>query len=177
MAHYHLIITHYRSLRKIICNTNYQIIPTTWDNCPVTAVNYGLWYCISTAGYHCCAVLGRRRRRWGLHIVTPPHLRLITFRDTTPRCFVLLILHIDAPPTAHRYLFWRSWAVASWEHWSGMLGAMRAFILRDSVFGARDGGLHAVRIRGGPAQGFFCRLVTLSLERSRLRGRTVYVSD
>jgi hypothetical protein len=87
-------------------------------------------------GYYCRAVLERRRRRWGLHIVTLPHLRLITFRDTTPRCFVLLILRIDAPPTAHRYLFWRSWAVASWEHWSGMLDAMGAFILRDSVFGA-----------------------------------------
>jgi hypothetical protein len=90
-----------------------------------------------------------------LRIVTLPHLRLIAFRDTTPRRFVLLIPRIDAPPTVRRCLFWRSWAVANWERWSGMLDAMRAFIPRDSVFGARDGGLRAARVRGGPARGSF----------------------
>ena len=90
-----------------------------------------------------------------LRIVTLPHLRLIAFRDTTPRRFVLLIPRIDAPPTVRRHLFWRSWAVASWERWSDMLDAMRAFIPRDSVFGARDGGLRAARVRGGPARGSF----------------------
>ena len=90
-----------------------------------------------------------------LRIVTLPHLRLIAFRDTTPRRFVHLIPRIDAPPTVRRHLFWRSWAVASWERWSGMLHAMRTFIPRDSVFGARDGGLRAARVRGGPARGSF----------------------
>jgi hypothetical protein len=90
-----------------------------------------------------------------LRIVTLPHLRLIAFRDTTPRRFVLLIPRIDAPPTVRRHLFWRSWAVASWERWLGMLDAMRAFIPRDSAFGARDGGLRAARVRGGPARGSF----------------------
>jgi hypothetical protein len=90
-----------------------------------------------------------------LRIVTLPHLRLIAFRDTTPRRFVCLIPRIDAPPTVRRQLFWRSWAVASWERWSGMLHAMRAFIPRDSVSGARDGGLRAARVRGGPARGSF----------------------
>ncbi len=90
-----------------------------------------------------------------LRTVTLPHLRLISFRDTTPRRFVLLIPRIDAPPTVRRHLFWRLWAVASWERWSGMLDAMRAFIPRDSVFGARDSGLRASRVRGGPARGSF----------------------
>jgi F-box-like len=90
-----------------------------------------------------------------LRVVTLPHLRLIAFRDTTPRRFVLLVPRIDAPPTVRRCLFWRSWAVASWERWSGMLDVMRAFIPRDSVFGAGDGGLRAARVRGGPARGSF----------------------
>jgi hypothetical protein len=90
-----------------------------------------------------------------LCIVTLPHLRLIAFRDTTPRRFVLLIPRIDAPPTVRRCLFWRSWAVVDWERWLGMLDAMHAFILRDSVFGARDGGLRAARVRGSPARGSF----------------------
>jgi hypothetical protein len=34
----------------------------------------------------------------------------------------------------------------------GMLNAMRAFISRDFVFGARDGGLRVARVRGGPAR-------------------------
>jgi hypothetical protein len=89
-----------------------------------------------------------------LRIVTLPHLRLIAFRDTTPRRFVSLIPRIDAPPTVRRHLFWRSWAVASWERWSGMLDAMRAFIPRDSMLGG-DGGLRAARVRGGPARGSF----------------------
>ena len=90
-----------------------------------------------------------------LRIVTLPHLRLIAFRDTTPRRFVHLIPRIDAPPTVRRHLFWRLWAVASWERWSGMLDAMRAFVPGDSAFGARDGGLRAARVRGSPARGSF----------------------
>ncbi|KAF8494207.1 hypothetical protein F5888DRAFT_678514 [Russula emetica] len=62
-----------------------------------------------------------------LRVVTLPHLRLIAFRDTTPRRFVYLIPRLDAPPTVRRHLFWRSWAVASWERWSGMLDAMPRF--------------------------------------------------
>jgi hypothetical protein len=91
-----------------------------------------------------------------LRSVTLPDLQLISFRDTTPRRFVLLILRILAPSTVRRHLFWRSWAVVNWERWSGMLISMRPFIPRDSVIGARDGGLRAARVRGGPAQGSFC---------------------
>jgi hypothetical protein len=107
---------------------------------------------------HCRAVWDEDTAEGGppLRTVTLPHLQLISFRDTTPRRFVLLIPRIDAPPTVRRHLFWRSWAVASWERWSGMLDAMRAFIPRDSVFGARDGGLRVARVRGGPARGSFC---------------------
>jgi hypothetical protein len=47
--------------------------------------------------------------------VALPHLNLISFRDTAPRRFVLLSLRIDAPATVRRHLFWRSWAVSSWE--------------------------------------------------------------
>ena len=91
-----------------------------------------------------------------LRRVTLPHLQLIAFRDTTPRRFVILVPRIDAPPTVRKHLYWRSWAVASWERWEGMLNAMRAFIPRDSGSGARDGGLRAARVRGGPARGSFC---------------------
>ena len=107
---------------------------------------------------HCRAVWDEEvagAERVPLRIVTLPHLRLIAFRDTTPRRFVLLIPRIDAPPTVRRHLFWRSWAVASWERWSGMLDAMRVFIPHDSAFGAWDGGLRAARVRGGPARGSF----------------------
>lgn len=90
-----------------------------------------------------------------LRTVALPHLRLIAFRDTTPRRFVALVPRIDAPPTVRRHIFWRSWAVASWERWAGMLNAMRAFIPRDSAPRARDGGLRAARVRGGPARGSF----------------------
>ncbi len=104
---------------------------------------------------HCRAAWDEDAARLEGGPVTLPHLRLVSFRDTTPRRFVLLIPRIDAPPTVRRHLFWRSWAVASWERWSGMLNAMRAFIPRDSVFGARDGGLCAARVMGGPARGSF----------------------
>jgi hypothetical protein len=107
---------------------------------------------------HCRAVWDEdvaRAEGAPLRVVTLPHLRLITFCDTTPRRFVLLMPRIDAPPTVRRHLFWRSWAVASWGRWSGMLNAMRAFIPRDSAFGAQDGGLRAARVRGGPARGSF----------------------
>lgn len=91
-----------------------------------------------------------------LRRVALPHLQLIAFRDTTPRRFVVLVPRIEAPHTVRKHLFWRSWAVASWERWAGMLNAMRAFIPRDSVSGAQDGGLRAARVRGGPARGSFC---------------------
>jgi hypothetical protein len=84
-----------------------------------------------------------------------PHLQLVAFRDTTPRRFVLLAPHIDAPPTVRRHLFWRAWAVPSWERWEGLLRAMRALVPRDSVPGADDGGLRAARLVGGPARGAF----------------------
>ena len=91
-----------------------------------------------------------------LRSVTLPYLQLISFRDTTPRRFVLLILRILAPSTVRRHLFWRSWAVVNWERWSDMLISMRPFIPRDSVVGAQDGGLRVARVRGDPAQGSFC---------------------
>jgi hypothetical protein len=37
-----------------------------------------------------------------LRMVTPPHLQLVSFRNTTPRRFVLLIARVDAPPTVRR---------------------------------------------------------------------------
>ncbi|KAH9959832.1 hypothetical protein BC827DRAFT_1377010 [Russula dissimulans] len=87
--------------------------------------------------------------------VALPHLQLVSFRDTTPRRFVLLSRRIDARPTVRRHLFWRSWAVPSWERWSSLLHAMRALVPRDSVPGADDGGLRAARVEGGPARGSF----------------------
>jgi hypothetical protein len=84
-----------------------------------------------------------------------PCLQLISFRDTTPRRFVLLAQRIDAPPAVRRHLFWRSWAVASWARWTGMLRAMRAFVPRDSAPAADDGDLRAVRVAGGAARGSF----------------------
>lgn len=84
-----------------------------------------------------------------------PRLQLISFRDTTPRRFVLLARRIDAPPTVRRHLFWRSWAVASWTRWTAMLRAMRAFVPRDSAPGADDGDLRVVRVAGGAARGSF----------------------
>jgi hypothetical protein len=65
---------------------------------------------------HYCAVWDEDTDATGtegppLRMVMLPHL-FISFRDTTPRHFVLLIRHIDAAPTVHRHLFWRSWAVA-----------------------------------------------------------------
>jgi len=76
--------------------------------------------------------------------VALPRLRLISFRNTMPQRFVLLMQCIDAPPTVRRHLFWCSWAIASWEHWTDLLhmmpSMMRAFILRDSTPGTDDGG-------------------------------------
>ena len=87
--------------------------------------------------------------------VALPCLRLISFRDTTPRRFVLLAQRIDAPPTVRRHLFWRSWAVASWERWTDLLRAMRAFVPCDSTPGADDGGFRVARVAGGAARGSF----------------------
>jgi hypothetical protein len=87
--------------------------------------------------------------------VALPRLRLISFRDTTPRRFVLLAQRIDAPPTVRRHLFWRSWALASWERWTDLLRAMRAFVPRDSTPGADDGGLRVARVAGGAPRGSF----------------------
>ncbi|KAH9967063.1 hypothetical protein BGW80DRAFT_1447592 [Lactifluus volemus] len=87
--------------------------------------------------------------------VTLPHLNLISFRDTTPRRFVLLSLRIDAPSTVRRHLFWRSWAVSSWERWSSLLSTMRTFVPRDSAPRADDGDLRVARVTGGPARGSF----------------------
>jgi hypothetical protein len=87
--------------------------------------------------------------------VTLPYLNLISFRDTTPRRFVLLSLRIDAPSTVRRHLFWRSWAVSSWERWSSLLSTMRTFVPRDSVARADDGDFRVARVTGGPARGSF----------------------
>jgi hypothetical protein len=69
---------------------------------------------------------------------------------------MLPIPRIDALPMVRKYLVWYLWAVASWERWTGMLDAMCAFIPRDSVFGARDGGLCATSVRGSPAVPSLC---------------------
>jgi hypothetical protein len=87
--------------------------------------------------------------------VTLPHLKLIYFRDTTPRRFVLLSLRIDAPSTVRRHLFWRSWAVLSWDRWTSLLAAMRGLVPRDSVAGSDDGDLRVACVTGGPARGSF----------------------
>ena len=87
--------------------------------------------------------------------VSLPHLQLVSFRDTTPRRFVLLSRRIDARPTVRRHLFWRSWAVPSWERWSSLLLAMRALVPRDSAPGADDGNVRVARVEGGPARGSF----------------------
>jgi len=58
---------------------------------------------------HCCAVW---EEDWPLRVVTLPHLQIMSFRDTKPHRFVLLIPRVDAPPTVRRHLFQRSWAVA-----------------------------------------------------------------
>ncbi|KAI0265968.1 hypothetical protein BC834DRAFT_877175 [Gloeopeniophorella convolvens] len=88
--------------------------------------------------------------------VALPHLRLVAFRDTTPRRFALLCAHVDAPPTVRRHLFWRLWTVAGWERWEQLLETMHGFVPRESAPGADDGGLQVVRVAGGPARGSFC---------------------
>ena len=94
--------------------------------------------------------------------VTLPHLSLLSFRDTTPRRFMILSTRIDAPPTLRRHFFWRSWAVASWDRWANMLAGLRTptatgavIIPRDSAPGAGDGDLRAACVEGGPACGSF----------------------
>jgi len=111
--------------------------------------------------HHCRAVweddaaAGQGQRIGAASAVALPHLRLVSFRDTTPRRFVLLAQRIDAPPTVRRHLFWRSWAVASWERWTDLLRAMRAFIPRDSTPGADDGDLRVAQMAGSAARGSF----------------------
>ena len=111
--------------------------------------------------HHCRAVweddaaAGQGQGIGAASVVALPHLRLISFRDTTPRRFVLLAQHIDAPPTVRRHPFWRSWAVASWERWMDLLRTMRAFVPRDSTPGADDGDLRVARMVGGAARGSF----------------------
>jgi len=111
--------------------------------------------------HHCRAVweddaaAGQGQGIGAASVVVLPHLRLISFRDTTPRRFVLLAQRIDAPPTVRRHLFWRSWAVASWERWTDLLRTMRAFVPRDSTPGADDGDLRVARMVGGAARGSF----------------------
>ena len=104
---------------------------------------------------HCRAVWEEAEGPGPAPRVALPHLKLISFRDTTPRGFVLLSLRIDAPSTVRRHLMWRSWAVSSWERWTGLLTAMRGLVPRDSVAGGGDGDLRAMRITGGPSQGSF----------------------
>lgn len=94
--------------------------------------------------------------------VTLPSLSLLSFRDTTPRRFMILSARIDAPPTLRRHFFWRSWAVPSWDRWATMLAGLRAptvtgavIIPRDSAPGASDGDLRVARVMGGPARGSF----------------------
>jgi hypothetical protein len=94
--------------------------------------------------------------------VTLPRLSLLSFRDSTPRRFMILSARIDAPPTLRRHFFWRLWAVPSWDRWATMLAGLRAptvteavIIPRDSTPGAGDGDLRVAHVRGGPARGSF----------------------
>ncbi|KAH8977656.1 hypothetical protein EDB86DRAFT_1075203 [Lactarius hatsudake] len=94
--------------------------------------------------------------------VVLPRLSLLSFRDTTPRRFIILSAHIDAPPTLRRHFFWRAWAVPSWDRWANMLAGMCTptptgadIIPRDSAPGSDDGDLRVVRVIGGPARGSF----------------------
>ena len=94
--------------------------------------------------------------------VTMPNLSLLSFRDTTPRRFMILSARIDAPPTLRRHFFWRSWAVPSWDRWATMLAGLRVptangavIIPRDSEPGAGDGDLRVASVKGGPAHGSF----------------------
>lgn len=95
-------------------------------------------------------------------LVTMPNLSLLSFRDTTPRRFLILSARIDAPPTLRRHFFWRSWAVPSWDRWVTMLAGLRTptatgavIIPRDSAPGADDGDLRVAQVMGGPARGSF----------------------
>ncbi|KAI0252022.1 hypothetical protein BJV78DRAFT_1282017 [Lactifluus subvellereus] len=106
---------------------------------------------------HCRAVWEEAEGPGPAPRVALSRLKLISFRDTTPRRFVLLSLRIDAPSTVRRHLSWRSWAVSSWERWTGLLAAMRGLVPRDSVAGGGDDGdLRVVRVTGGPSRGSFC---------------------
>ncbi|KAI9453465.1 hypothetical protein BJY52DRAFT_1288961 [Lactarius psammicola] len=94
--------------------------------------------------------------------VALPRLSLLSFRDTTPRRFVILSARIDAPPTLRRHFFWRAWAVSSWDRWASMLASMRVpnptgavIIPRDSAPGLEDGDLRFAHVMGGPARGSF----------------------
>jgi hypothetical protein len=94
--------------------------------------------------------------------VTLPNLSLLSFRDATPRRFMILSARIDAPPTLRRHFFWRLWAVPSWDRWATMLAGLRAptptgavIIPRDSAPGAGDGDLRVAHVKGGPACGSF----------------------
>lgn len=94
--------------------------------------------------------------------VALPRLSLLSFRDTTPRRFMILSARIDAPPTLRRHLFWRAWAVSSWDRWTSMLAGMRVptatgvvIIPRDSALDSDDGDLRVARVMGGPARGSF----------------------
>ena len=91
-----------------------------------------------------------------------PRLSLLSFRDATPRRFVILAARINAPPTLRRHFFWRLWAVSGWNRWGTMLAGMRVptangtvIIPRDSAPGAGDGDLRIARVMGGPARGSF----------------------
>ncbi|KAI0299114.1 hypothetical protein B0F90DRAFT_1818232 [Multifurca ochricompacta] len=88
--------------------------------------------------------------------VTLPNLSLISFRDTTPRRFVMLSSRIDAPKTVRRHIFWRSWAVSNWDRWSSFLDTIRRLLLpHDSFTSVNDGDLRVAHVAGGPARGSF----------------------
>ena len=94
--------------------------------------------------------------------VTLPRLSLLSFRDTTPRRFMILTARIDAPETLRRHFFWRLWAVPKWDRWASMLAGLRVptatgadIIPRDSAPGAGDGDLRVAHVMGGPARGSF----------------------
>jgi hypothetical protein len=94
--------------------------------------------------------------------VTLPRLSLLSFRDTTPRRFLILAARIDAPDTLRRHFFWRLWAVPRWDRWANMLAGLRVptatgavIIPRDSAPDAGDGDLRVARVMGGPARGSF----------------------
>jgi hypothetical protein len=82
-----------------------------------------------------------------------PRLSLLSVREGSPHCLVILSSHIDAPPTLRRRLFWRIFFVHGWE--PSIFTAVQALVPCNSARGMDDGGLRAAQVTGGPTRGSF----------------------